>query len=54
LNGTSSIADTILPTSLWFEKSGTFTNTVGTNQSFEKVIEAPETINSIEHIFSEL
>jgi formate dehydrogenase major subunit len=54
LNGTSSIADTILPTSLWFEKSGTFTNTVGTNQSFEKVIEAPETTNSIEHIFSEL
>ncbi len=46
--------DYILPIPQWSEKSGTFTNTIGKSQSFEKVIIPDENVFSIEKIFNEI
>jgi NADH dehydrogenase/NADH:ubiquinone oxidoreductase subunit G len=46
--------DYVLPIPQWSEKSGTFTNTIGKSQSFEKVVKKDENVFSIEKIFNEI
>ncbi|MDR3291025.1 MAG: molybdopterin-dependent oxidoreductase [Methanobrevibacter sp.] len=48
LNESSSVSNIVLPSYCWAEKSGTFTNTAGEVQSFDRVIKAPE--NALEEI----
>ncbi|MDL2271324.1 molybdopterin-dependent oxidoreductase [Methanobrevibacter sp. OttesenSCG-928-I08] len=54
LSKLSKISDYSLPIPSWGEKSGSFTNTLGKVQSFEKIIEPDENVFSVEEIFNKL
>jgi formate dehydrogenase major subunit len=54
LNPTSLNSNIVIPYNSWIEKSGTFTNTVGTIQSFEKIIEAPNNILTVSEILDRI
>lgn len=47
-------SDVVLPTTIWAEKSGTFTNTEGVTQECAAVLEAPEGVKSDQEILSAL
>jgi formate dehydrogenase major subunit len=51
---TMNIFDYIIPIPSWVEKDGTFTNTIGELQNFEKVIDSDLEFASIEEIFNNI
>lgn len=53
-NQTSELSNIVLPCACWAETSGSFTNTIGLVQNYDKVKECPEAILSVKEIINKI